>query len=126
MGRTRKHEGKQKQTVFVRVKGPSKPLGGSKSEAWNQTIADQAINSLWLKNADDGTRERLAQATVYALIGIEPRDEIEGMLAAQMLACHNAAMECYRRAMIGEQTFVGRSEALNQANKLSRTHATLG
>jgi hypothetical protein len=43
------------------------------------------------------------------------------MLAAQLLASHNAAMECYRRAMISEQTFEGRKENLNQANKLSRT-----
>jgi hypothetical protein len=34
-------------------------------------------------------------------------------------------MECYRRAMIGEQTFEGRRENLAQANKLSRTYATL-
>ncbi len=34
-------------------------------------------------------------------------------------------MECYRRAMIEGQTFVGRSEALTQANKLSRTYAGL-
>ena len=42
-----------------------------------------------------------------------------------MLASHNAAMECYRRAMLPEQTFDGRRENLSQANKLSRTHATL-
>jgi hypothetical protein len=35
------------------------------------------------------------------------------------------AMECYRRAMIGEQTFEGRRESLNQANKLSRTYTAL-
>ena len=46
-------------------------------------------------------------------------------MAAQLIAAHNAAMECYRRAMIGEQTFEGRRENLNQANKLSRTYATL-
>ena len=34
-------------------------------------------------------------------------------------------MECYRRAMIKEQSFEGRRENLNQANKLSRTYATL-
>jgi hypothetical protein len=34
-------------------------------------------------------------------------------------------MERYRRAMFPEQTFEGRKESLNQANKLSRTHATL-
>ncbi|SIO48039.1 hypothetical protein SAMN05443247_06056 [Bradyrhizobium erythrophlei] len=59
------------------------------------------------------------------LAGVEPKDELEGMLAAQLLASHNAAMECYRRAMIAEQTFEGRKENSSQANKLSRTHATL-
>jgi translation elongation factor EF-1alpha len=47
------------------------------------------------------------------------------MMAGQLLAAHNAAMECYRRAMISEQTFEGRRENLSQANKLSRTYAVL-
>jgi hypothetical protein len=34
-------------------------------------------------------------------------------------------MECYRRAMIPEQSFEGRREGLSQANKLSRTYAVL-
>jgi hypothetical protein len=34
-------------------------------------------------------------------------------------------MECYRRAMIGEQTFEGHRENLTQANNLSRTYAVL-
>jgi hypothetical protein len=53
------------------------------------------------------------------------RAELEGMIAAQLLAAHYATMECYRRAMLLEQTFEGRSEKLNQANKLSRTYAVL-
>jgi hypothetical protein len=47
------------------------------------------------------------------------------MIGAQLLAAHNAAMECYRRAMIEQQSFEGRRENLNQANKLSRTYSTL-
>jgi hypothetical protein len=47
------------------------------------------------------------------------------MIAAQLVACHNASMECYRRAMIGEQSFEGRRDNLSQANKLSRTYAAL-
>jgi hypothetical protein len=47
------------------------------------------------------------------------------VLAAQLLAAHNATMECHRRAMLGEQTFEGRRENLSQANKLSRTYAVL-
>ncbi len=60
-----------------------------------------------------------------ALVGIAPQDELEGMLAGQLVAANAAAMECYRRAMIGEQSFEGRKENLNQANKLSRTYVTL-
>jgi hypothetical protein len=42
-----------------------------------------------------------------------------------MIAAHSASMECFRRAMIDEQTFEGRRENLNQANKLSRTYTSL-
>ena len=38
-----------------------------------------------------------------------------GIIASQLIAAHNAAMECYRRAMLSEQTLDGRRENLNQA-----------
>jgi hypothetical protein len=63
-----------------------------------------------------GDVEHVASARGDALIGITPGDEPEGMIAAQLIAAHNAAMECYRRAMLGEQTFEGRRENLSQAN----------
>ena len=95
------------------------------SDDWNNILANQAIRTLWLKNSDADEIRRQRHAAIDALIGISPRDELEGMIAAQLIACHSASMECYRRAMIGEQTFEGRRENLNQANKLSRTYATL-
>jgi hypothetical protein len=88
-------------------------------------LANQAGQALWTKNSDEAEHDRQLGATIAALAGIAPRDELEGMMAAQLIAAHNAAMECYRRAMIGEQTFEGRRENLNQANKLSRTWAML-
>ncbi|MBR1229500.1 hypothetical protein JQ600_31915 [Bradyrhizobium sp. AUGA SZCCT0176] len=101
-------------------------LGGSRFDAWNGTVANQALSSAWYGNNPDADRShKLQSAGLSFLTGVEPKDELEGMLAAQLLASHNAAMECYRRAMISEQTFEGRKENLNQANKLSRTHATL-
>jgi hypothetical protein len=95
------------------------------SDNWNHVLADQAVHTIWFGNSDEQARDRQFKATVAALIGIGPRDELEGMLAAQLLASHNAAMECYRRAMIDKQTFEGRRENLSQANKLSRTYAVL-
>lgn len=106
-------------------KGALKSIGGSRSDYWNNLLANQAVQALWLKNSDADTRNRQLTATIAALEGIGPRDELEGMMAAQLIAAHNAAMECYRRAMIGEQTFEGRRENLTQANKLSRTYAAL-
>lgn len=101
-------------------------IGGSKFDAWNGTVANQALSSAWYGNSPDADRShKLQSAGLSFLAGVEPKDELEGMLAAQLLASHNAAMECYRRAMIAEQTFEGRKENLNQANKLSRTHAAL-
>ncbi|MBN8957380.1 MAG: hypothetical protein J0H17_12555 [Rhizobiales bacterium] len=106
-------------------KGRLKHIGGSQSDHWNNILANQAVQTLWLKHSDNESRDRQYEATIAALVGIAPKDELEGMMAAQLVAAHNAAMECYRRAMIGEQTFEGRRENLAQANKLSRTYAAL-
>jgi hypothetical protein len=106
-------------------KGQLKDLGGSQSDHWNNILANQALQSLWVKNSSPEDRDKQLSATLAALCGIKPKDELEGMIAAQLIAAHNAAMECYRRAMIGEQTFEGRRENLAQANKLSRTYVTL-
>lgn len=106
-------------------KGRLKNIGGSQWDHRNNVLANQAVQGLWLKNSSSEERDKQLSATVAALIGIAPKDELEGMMAAQLVAADNAAMECYRRAMIGEQTFEGRRENLNQANKLSRTWAAL-
>ena len=89
-------------------KGTLKHIGGSKSDHWNGVLANQTIQTLWLKHPDKETSDHQLSATVAGLVGIGPKDELEGMIAAQLLAAHNAAMECYRRAMIGEQSFEGR------------------
>jgi hypothetical protein len=120
---------KSKTEVHVhdpsKLAGKLKAIGGSMSDDWNNILANQTIQTLWLKNssAEETTKQR--HAAVDVLIGTSPRDEFEGMIAAQLMACHCASMECYRRAMIGEQTFEGRRENLNQANKLSRTYGAL-
>lgn len=106
-------------------KGRLKDLGGSESDQWNNILANQALQSLWLKNSSQEDCDKQSKAVLAALAGISPKDELEGMMAAQLVAAHNAAMECYRRAMIGEQTFEGRRENLAQASKLSRTYAAV-
>jgi hypothetical protein len=97
-------------------------MGGSKWKEFNDVLIKQVIGSLWTAHADKQGEVELFDAAAAALAGIKPKDEVEGMLAAQMVAAHSATMECHRRAMNREQTFEGRRENLNQANKLSRTY----
>ena len=109
-----------------KLRGRLKVVGGSMSDDWNNNVANQTAQTLWFfENSDPDEIRRERHAAVDALIGIKPGDELEGMIASQLIAAHNASMECYRRAMIRDQTFEGRRENLNQANKLSRTYATL-
>lgn len=106
-------------------KGALKSLGGSQSDHWNNTLAEQAVRSLALNQSSDEQTNHQVAATVAALTGIAPKDELEGMMAAQLIAAHNATMDCYRRAMHGDQRLEARRENLNQATKLSRTWTTL-
>ncbi len=74
------------------------------------------LNALWLPGSDDQKAQSKAIAGVLAALKkIAPADELEGMLAAQMVATHNTAMECLRRAHLPEQSFEGRQDYLKQA-----------
>ena len=106
-------------------KGTLKSIGGSQSDDWNDILANQTVQALCLKRSDPSTRYEQYSATVAALAGVGPKDEIEGMMAAQLIAAHSAAMECYRRGMLSEQSFEGSRENLAQASKASRTFTTL-
>lgn len=98
------------------------PASGSKNEAFANVVLRQAQQALWLAHSDTEYADRQMEAAVIAMAGMSPKDEIEGMLAAQMVGIHNAAMECLRRAMIDGLTSAGRESSLSQANKLSRTY----
>ncbi len=87
-------------------------------------FADMMLNQV-LNLAAPGSEldKGIADGILAALHGIEPRDELEGMLATQMVATHIATMECLRRAGLTEQNFEARTMNLQQANKLARTYA---
>jgi hypothetical protein len=58
---------------------------------------------------------------VAALHGIHPRDELEGLLAVQMVTVHNLAMEFLGRAAMKEQPTPGVDLNVNRATRLLRT-----
>ncbi len=67
---------------------------------------------------DRETLRSAANQAAALLAGIQPRDELESMLATQMIACHNAAMDCVKQAMIKGQTRESRQASLNNGAKL--------
>lgn len=60
-------------------------------------------------------------ASLAVLHGIKPRDEIESLLAAQMVSVHNSAMEFMRRAILPDQTTEGVTANTERASKMLRT-----
>ena len=57
------------------------------------------------------------------LVRMSPHDEMERMIAAQLVAAHAATMDCYRRSRTSNLEH--RRENLNQANKLTRAFVML-
>ena len=81
---------------------------GSTDENLALVLINQVSRTLW--RSGGLSEAQVINAAMAAMKGLAPRDELEGMLAAQMVATHTAAMECLRRAMIDGQTFEGRDQ----------------
>ena len=86
-------------------------------------LANQLFNCLWIPEGPKPKEgaDRITAALV-ALKEIAPQDGMEGMLAVQMVATHEAAMECFRRAMLPNQSFEGYDMNLKHAEKLTRIY----
>jgi hypothetical protein len=90
------------------------------SDAWNEYIGAQALASIRPYIGDEEKRDKMRAIVTDGLNGIAPRDEMEGMIAAQMIACHDTAMGCFRDAL--NSKLHGRlwHEYLEQTGKLTR------
>ena len=73
--------------VFVSIGKDS----GRESKTFGKMIYNQLSNCFTYPNKNDN---RYIVVTEN-MSGIEPNDQIEGMLAAQMIATHHAAMNCF-------------------------------
>ena len=72
--------------------------------------------------APDGeNRTNALNGITPILCAINPSDELECMLAVQMIGIHNMAMEMMRRAMVSGQSVEGVSNNVNRVSKLTRT-----
>jgi hypothetical protein len=109
-----KPEGKEEATKL-------RAATGSDNLRLQNQMLNQALGGLWIQEGQDHGNRILA--TLAALEAIAPTDALEGMLATQMVATHEAAMECLRRAVISGQTFAGRDVNLKHAEKLLQIYA---
>jgi hypothetical protein len=109
------------------VKLENRPeLSGSASGAFTYALLSGAVWALdHHAQPDQGSRDVKQLAVRAFLKEVAPRDPLEGMLAAQLLGLHEAAMECLRRGAMAGQTFEGRQANLGQAGKLTRSYAVL-
>ena len=79
-------------------------------------LANQLASTIWLpEGMDEKEKERRVEAALKMLKGIQPRNELEGALGTQMIATHEAALECLRRAM---GSGANRDQELKHAAKL--------
>ena len=97
-----------KQTGIIEVHtNPTMNLyraaGGSESAPFNNMVVSNLLPCLPTHAGKENNGQVIAGA-VAALEAFKPTDEIEGMLAAQAVAMHHASMECFRRAMLTNQT----------------------
>jgi hypothetical protein len=77
--------------------------------------------SIYSEGFDYSRMEEFANNAMALLNGIQPQDEIEGMLAVQMIAVHNMAMETMKLAMITGQPPQWIESNVNHATKMLRT-----
>ena len=79
-------------------------FGGSRSDKFNGVLINAMARTGWFPpgQTDEACSQQMF-AAVAALRAFKPTDEIEGMLAAQTVAMHFGAMECFRRAMVYDQ-----------------------
>jgi len=79
-----------------------------------QTAAAVSPDQAEIPEATASRRE----AAVTLLQGVAPGDDVEGMLAAQMVSAHNAAMDCLARAALPERTEGSRARDLRIGARL--------
>jgi hypothetical protein len=102
-------------------------VGGSLDDTFNSTLFNGVANATMTpaERTSIPTLKSKTAATLTAMAGVAPKDEIEGMLAAQLWATHSAAIGCHRAAVEAGANLEIRRLNTDAANKFSRTYATL-
>jgi hypothetical protein len=87
-------------------------------------LISQIAETMWFPTgtSDAKCEDRVVEA-FDALQSIDPKDEIEGMLACQLVVTHRAALDCLRLSMIPATESSDRGEIIEQVDKLMAIYA---
>jgi len=95
---------------------------GAHDEPFLAGLMTQLVNAATKGQEVNEAAEANANFLLSVVKGIEPRDQIEAMLAAQMATVHSATME-YARRLSNSGSLAQRDSAERGFNKLARTFA---
>ncbi len=128
------HKSSKGEQVVIEMVNPDDPLipakfmesyGTVDSDLQSHLLNQVASSFKGLSTSDEADKEKCVQVSntaVAILNGIQPQDELEGMLAVQMIGVHNIAMDCVGRATRTDRVdFM--NTYLNGATKMLRTFA---
>lgn len=96
-----------------------RPVFGTNNEDSNLGLAQQVVN--FVPTVAGKLDSRNLKWALTTLCEIGPKDELERLLAVQMVGVHRLAIECLRRASVEGQTAVVMDANVNHATKLLRT-----
>jgi hypothetical protein len=94
---------------------------GTKNEDSTCALVDQVAHVVL--NAAGKLDSQNLKWALATICGIGPKDELEGLLAVQMIGVHSLAMQCLKRAS-RENRMDGMDAHINHATKLLRTFTT--
>jgi len=119
-------KGKDGKLTFTQIGTPLAIVTLAKTTGTvHQDLSLNLVKHATLASTSSEDAENLGKTfnvVLAALLDIEPRDGLEGLLASQMVACHNQSMTLLQKALISK--YVSQTETyLGLANKLMRTFA---
>ena len=120
---TLEHEGDGSLALAKRTEAFGSADHGLQMFLFNQVVQTFKGCQSSTDSYDEAKMVELCDNAMAILQGIKPQDEIEGMLAVQMVGVHNMAMEAMRLVMIPDQYPEARDCNANRANKLLKTFA---
>ncbi len=114
---------KQNLTQYQKVELHNSTIStatGSASFEYSPMLLNKTLNSVFKPENQDYTFT--VNAIHEALLALEPKDEIEGMLCSRLIVLHDQSMEFISRTTGSEQTMAGIDMNINRSTKLMRLY----